>query len=216
MRNAVKLYDYYRSSCSYRVRIALNLKKLDYSVIPIHLVNNGGEQHSDEYHAINPQELVPSLETNDGIITQSLAIIEYLDEVHPYPALLPSDPLMRANVRSLALIIACEMHPVNNLRVLQTLKSKFDASDEQKSDWYHTFLKSGFDAFEIKLASLQRSKSVCFGDSITLADICLIPQIYNAKRFKFSLADYPLINEINEYCLTQPEFIKAVPTPPLE
>ncbi|MDF1757517.1 MAG: maleylacetoacetate isomerase [Legionellaceae bacterium] len=207
----MKLYDYFRSSCSYRVRIALNIKNVQYDVIPVHLVNNGGEQHSDSYRAINPQELVPSLETNDGIINQSLAIIDYLDEIHPEPKFLPLDSFYRAQVRSLALIIACEVHPLNNLRVLQTLVKELKVSDEQKISWYHKWLKNGFDSFELQLSKLPREKLVCFGDKITLADICLIPQVYNAKRFDFSLNDYPLISDINDYCLTLPEFKKAEP-----
>lgn len=212
----MKLYDYFRSSCSYRVRIALNLKKLDYTVIPVHLVNNGGEQHSDKYHKINQQELVPSLAVQDGILTQSLAIIEYLDEMYPDPKLLPSDIFSKAEVRSLALIIACEIHPLNNLRVLQTLVKDFNASEEQKNHWYHQWLKKGFDAMEEKLSHISRSNLVCYGDKITLADIFLIPQIYNAKRFKFSLDKYPLIQSINEYCLSLDAFKKASPKATIE
>lgn len=207
----MKLYDYYRSSCSYRVRIALNLKKLSYDTIPINLINNGGEQHSIEYKKINPQEIVPSLETNDGIITQSLAIIEYLDEVYPTPALLPKDPYAKSMVRGMALLIACEIHPLNNLRVLQTLKNELHVTKEQKLDWYHKWLKLGFTALESKLKATSREINVCFGNSVTMADICLIPQVYNAKRFDFSLTDYPLINSINEYCLSLSEFSEAEP-----
>lgn len=207
----MKLYDYYRSSCSYRVRIALNLKNLSYEVIPVHLVNNGGEQHLAEYKAINPQEIVPSLDTDDGIITQSLAIIDYLDEVYPTPALLPSGAFDRSIVRSLALMVTCEIHPLNNLRVLQTLKNDLKVSDEQKLAWYHKWLELGFSALETRLNALQRSKDICFGDDISLADICLIPQVYNAKRFEFPVSDYPLINAINDYCLSLPAFADAAP-----
>lgn len=207
----MKLYDYYRSSCSYRVRIALNLKSLSYEVIPVHLVNNGGEQHLAKYKAINPQAIVPSLDTDDGIITQSLAIIDYLDEVYPTPALLPNAAYDRSVVRSLALMIACEIHPLNNLRVLQTLKNDLKVSDEQKLAWYHKWLELGFTALETKLNSIQRSKNVCFGDEVSLADICLIPQVYNAKRFEFPVSDYPLIDAINDYCLSLPAFAKAAP-----
>lgn len=207
----MKLYDYYRSSCSYRVRIALNIKQINYETIPVHLVNDGGEQHNPEYHAVNPQELVPALEANGHILSQSLAIIEYLDEVNPLPALMPVHPLGRAQVRSLAMIIACDIHPLNNLRVLQTLREEFKASDDQVTGWYHQWLKAGFDAFEIKLANLHRKIPVCYENEISLADICLIPQVYNAKRFDFSLDKYPLIRDINDYCLTLPAFINAVP-----
>jgi maleylacetoacetate isomerase len=205
------LYDYFRSTACYRVRIALNLKNIAYEKIEIHLVNNGGEQHSPEYQHINPQGLVPSLDVNGHIISQSLAIIDYLDEAFPQVPLLPADPLIKANLRALALIVACDMHPLNNLRVLNRLKEQFTASQEQVTEWYHHWLKTGFDAFETQLSQLERSKPVCFGEQVSLADICLIPQIYNAKRFNFDLTDYPLINQINDYCLTLAAFQKAAP-----
>lgn len=207
----MKLYDYYRSSCCYRVRIALNIKQISYETIAIHLTNNGGEQHTQAYHTINPQALVPSLETNDHILHQSLAIIEYLDELNPEPALLPAHPLGRAQVRSLAFMIACDIHPLNNLRVLQTLRQEFQANEKQVTTWYHRWLKAGFDAFETRLTTLHRKIPVCYENHVSLADICLIPQVYNATRFGFSLQDYPLIQEINEYCLTLPAFNHAMP-----
>ncbi|WP_454780261.1 maleylacetoacetate isomerase [Legionella sp. WA2022007384] len=207
----MKLYDYFRSTACYRVRIALNLKDITYEKIDIHLVNHGGEQHSAEYKAVNPQELVPSLEINEQIISQSLAIIDYLDETYPTPALLPQNPLDKATVRSLALIVACDMHPLNNLRVLNRLKEQFQASETQVTEWYHHWLKAGFDAFEAKLMNLKRSQPFCFGDAVTLADLCLIPQVYNAHRFHFAMNNYPLINEINAHCLTLEQFKKAAP-----
>ncbi|MDP3705533.1 MAG: maleylacetoacetate isomerase [Legionellaceae bacterium] len=207
----MKLFDYYRSSCSYRVRIALNIKQVSYESIPIHLVNNHGEQHTSEYHDVNPQELVPALETNGHILSQSLAIIEYLDELNPLPALLPAHPLGRAQVRALAMIIACDTHPLNNLRVLQTLREEFQASDDQVTMWYHRWLTAGFNAFETKLTELHRKVPFCYEHDVSLADICLIPQIYNAKRFDFSLEAYPLIRDINDYCLTLPAFMNAAP-----
>lgn len=207
----MKLYDYFRSTACYRVRIALNIKNIAYEKIEIHLVNHGGEQNSPEYHQINSQGLVPSLDVNSRIISQSLAIIDYLDETFPQIPLLPADPLIKANLRALALIIACDLHPLNNLRVLNRLKEQFNANQEQVIEWYHHWLKAGFDAFETQLNQLERSKSVCFGEKVSLADICLIPQVYNAKRFNFDLAAYPLINEINNYCLTLPAFQKAAP-----
>jgi maleylacetoacetate isomerase len=207
----MKLYDYYRSSCCYRVRIALNIKQINYTAIPIHLVNQGGEQHSSAYNELNPQSLVPTLDENGHILTQSLAIIEYLDDINPNPALLPQNPLARAKIKSLALTIACDMHPLNNLRVLQTLKEQFQATDAQVTHWYHHWLKKGFDAIEITLQSLLRKKPVCYGTDVSLADICLIPQVYNAQRFGFSMDDYPLICEINNYCLTLPAFLHAAP-----
>lgn len=207
----MKLYDYYRSSCCYRVRIALNIKQINYTAIPVHLLNQGGEQHLSDYCKLNPQELVPTLDENGHIITQSLAIIEYLDDINPNPALLPQNPLARAKVKSLAFMIACDMHPLNNLRVLQALKEQFNASEDQITGWYHHWLKKGFDAIEITLQGLSRKKEVCYGLDVSIADICLIPQIYNAKRFDFSMKDYPLICEINDYCLTLPAFIDAAP-----
>lgn len=207
----MKLYDYYRSTACYRVRIALEHKGLSYKTIPVHLVNNGGEQHHSEYLALNPQGLVPALEVNGSILTQSLAIIEYLDETFPEKPLLPNDQLARAQVRSLALIVACDMHPLNNLRVLQQIKQDFQATDEQTTHWYHHWLKTGFDAFEARLKTLPRSTDVCYGDDISLADLCLIPQVYNAKRFHFPLDDYPLIQRINNHCLHFEAFDKVSP-----
>lgn len=207
----MKLYDYYRSSSSYRVRIALNIKEISYELIAIHLVNQGGEQHSPAYHQLNPQELVPTLDENGHILTQSLAIIEYLDELVPNPPLLPNTPFARAEVRSLAQLIACDMHPLNNLRVLQYLRQSLKSSESQVLDWYHTWLKQGFDAFEERLRHLPRKQAVCYGQDITLADLCLIPQVYNANRYEFSLTPYPLIQAINEYCLSLDAFAQAAP-----
>lgn len=207
----MKLYDYYRSTTCYRVRIALNIKNIHYEKIPIHLVNNGGEQHSANYHQINPQELIPSLEAQGQIIHQSLAIIDYLEEIFPEIPLLPHTILDKAQVRSLALLIACDMHPLNNLRILNRLKQQFKANETEIQDWYHHWLRLGFDAFEEKLHHLKRTKPVCLGDTPTLADICLIPQVYNAKRFNFAMDDYPLINQINTYCLTLVPFKNAAP-----
>lgn len=207
----MKLYDYFRSTACYRVRLALHIKNIAYEKIAIHLVNNGGEHHSPEYKTLNPQELVPSLEVNGQIITQSLAIIEYLDEVFPEHPLLPQDPIIKASLRSLALSVACDMHPLNNLRVLNRLKEQFKAGESQVMDWYHHWLKAGFDAFETQLTQLQRSKPVCFGSEISMADICLIPQVYNAHRFHFPMDNYPIITKINEYCLSIPAFQDAAP-----
>lgn len=205
------LYDYFRSTACYRVRIALNLKKIAYETIEVHLVNNGGEQHSPQYHQVNPQELVPSLDINGHTLSQSLAIIDYLEETYPEIPLFPKDPFTKATLKSMAFIVACDMHPLNNLRVLNRLKEQFKANEEQVLDWYHHWLKAGFDAFEEQLTRLERNKPICFGSEITLADVCLIPQVYNAKRFHFNMANYPIINEINEYCSTIPAFRNAAP-----
>ena len=191
----MKLYDYYRSTASYRVRIALNFKNISYETFSVHLVNNG----------------VPTLNANGHLLSQSLAIIEYLEEINPDPPLFPHDPLGREHIRSLALMIACDMHPLNNLRVLQQLKQQFKATELQINEWYHHWLKEGFDAIETKLKNLPRKNHVCYGQDISLADIFLIPQVYNAKRFNFPMNDYPLINKINDYCLTIDSFIAAAP-----
>ncbi len=207
----MKLYDYPRSTACYRVRIALNYKNISYETSLVHLLNQGGEQHLPDYLALNPQGLVPALEMNGTLLTQSLAIIEYLDDLYPTPALLPSHPLARAQVRRLALIIACDIHPMNNLRVLQRLKQEFQATESQTEAWYHHWLKTGFDAIEAHLKELPRSIDVCYGDSISLADLCLIPQVYNANRFHFSLDNYPLIQRINQHCIELTAFSGAAP-----
>ncbi|KTD06875.1 maleylacetoacetate isomerase [Legionella jamestowniensis] len=207
----MKLYDYYRSTASYRVRLALNIKNISYEKIPVHLTGHNGEQHSSEYLTINPQGLVPTLDENGHILSQSLAIIEYLDEINPTPPLLPPTPLGRAQVRSMALTVACDMHPLNNLRVLTRLRDQFQASEEQVMDWYHHWLKLGFDTLERKLQSLHPKHMYCYGSEPTLADICLIPQVFNAYRFGFSMEAYPLINDINAHCLTLTAFKDAAP-----
>ncbi|ASQ46495.1 maleylacetoacetate isomerase [Legionella clemsonensis] len=207
----MKLYDYYRSTACYRVRLALNIKGISYEKIPVHLVGHDGEQHGATYLAINPQGLVPTLDENDHILSQSLAIIEYLDEINPAPPLLPPTPLGRAQVRSMALTIACDMHPLNNLRVLTRLRDQFQASEEQVMDWYYHWLRLGFDTLEKTLQSLPHKYLYCYGNKLTLADICLIPQVYNAHRFGFSMEAYPLINEINAHCLTLAPFKEAAP-----
>lgn len=207
----MKLYDYYRSTACYRVRIALNIKNISYETLPVHLVNNGGEQHRPEYLQLNPQGLVPTLDENGHIINQSLAIIEYLEEMSPTPPLLPQTPLGRAQVRGMALTIACDMHPLNNLRVLTRLRNQFHANEQQVMEWYHHWLKQGFDALESRLQSLPHKNQVCYGSEVSMADVCLIPQVYNAHRFGFSMTNYPIINEINAHCLTLTPFRDAVP-----
>ncbi len=205
------LYDYYRSSACYRVRIALNLKNLGYDTVPVHLINNGGEQFSPQYQKINPQTLVPSLDIGGQIITQSLAIIEYLDDVHPEPALLPHDPVKKALVRAFALTITADIHPLNNLRVLKYLQGMLHVTDEQKNMWYQNWIQKGFVALEAQLSSHNDGAPFCFGDTPSLADICLVPQMYNARRFNCDLTPYPALRRIDTHCQEIAAFSLARP-----
>lgn len=212
----MQLYSYFRSSASYRVRIALNLKGLSYEQMPVHLVKDGGQQFSEQYREINPESLVPTLlDSHDGqaiSISQSLAILEYLEEKYPEPALLPTDFAARAYVRSFSLSIACDIHPVNNLRILKYLSANFSATDEQKNTWYRHWCELGLSVIEQRLNRDKRSGKFCFGDSPGMADCCLIPQIYNAQRFKCDLSGMPKIMAINERCLTLDAFDRATPS----
>ncbi len=204
----MKLYTYFRSSAAYRVRIALNLKGLPYEMIPIHLTKDGGKQHSSEYRAVNRQELVPTLALDGGgLLTQSLAIIEYLDETHPQPPLLPGDPVARAHVRELAQVIACDIHPIDNLRVLQYLKRTLKHEQPDIDAWYQHWIVQGFNAIEPMLAA---TPYAC-GAQVTLADICLVPQVANARRFKMPLEAYPKIVAVDAACQKLPAFDKARP-----
>lgn len=205
----LKLYDYIRSSASYRVRIALAVKGVEYTQVPVHLLNNGGEQHSVEYLAVNPQGLVPCLLSEEGTFTQSMAIMEYLEERYPDPAILPESAEQRAYVRSIAQIIACDMHPLNNLRVLNFITDVLGHDKNVKMAWYHHWLRLGFNSLEILLNNQQLYGQCCFADQVTLADICLIPQIANAFRFRFPMDDYPTLMAINNHCLTLPAFKSA-------
>lgn len=207
----MQLYDYYRSTASYRVRIALAIKGLDYEKIPVHLLNQGGEQHSADYALINPQHLVPTLRDKKLTLSQSIAIIEYLEECFPSPSLYPTSKTAKARVKSLSLSIACDIHPLNNLRVLNYLTQELNISQAQKMAWYFHWLKLGFEALEQQLKSIARTVPVCYGNSVSLADLCLIPQVYNANRFEFPMDDYPLIQEINCYCLSLTAFQQAMP-----
>lgn len=205
----MKLYGYWRSSAAYRVRIALNLKQLSFENLPVHLVKNGGEQHSDSYKALNPSELVPTLVDGDISLNQSLAIIEYLDEMYPKPALLPQDVATKAKVRALALDIACDIHPLNNLRVLQYLSGTLAVTDVVKTDWIKHWLHSGFTALEQRLS--QSAGQFCFGDEVTLADICLVPQVYNALRFAQDMSAFPTVMAIQHNCQQLAAFALAAP-----
>jgi maleylacetoacetate isomerase len=205
------LYSYWRSSSAYRVRIALNLKGLEYSQRPVHLVRDGGEQHSEEYRRINPLGLVPSLVHGDKVIVESLAICEYLDETFPAQPLLPRGAAQRARVRALALGIACEVQPLNNLAVLQYLKTELKADETAVRHWYHRWIERGFSALEEWLSGNGGSGEFCHGDTPGLADCCLVPQVYNAERFDFDLGPYPRISEITARCRQRTEFVAAEP-----
>ena len=206
----MKLYSFFRSSASYRVRIALNMKGLSYEQVPIHLRRGGGEQFSAAYTAINPQALVPTLEDEGKIFTQSLAIIEYLEEKYPKPALLPASPASKAIVRGMALIIACEVHPIQNLRVLNYLKATYNQPDEQVNRWAQHWIDLGLLALEQSIIRDGGGK-FCFGETPTLADICLVPQLGNARRFGCDLARYPTILAIEKNCLAIAAFANAAP-----
>lgn len=207
-----KLYTYFRSSAAYRVRIALALKGVAHEAIRVHLARNGGEQHSPAYRDKNPQGLVPVFELDEGtVLTQSLAIIEYLDETQPGPALLPADAVGRARVRAIAQGIACDIHPINNLRVLQYLGGQLGATQEQKDAWYHHWIATGLQGLEAMLAGHPDTDRFCHGDTPTLADCCLVPQLFNARRFNCPLDAYPTLLRIDAACAELPAFQQAAP-----
>ena len=212
----MQLYNYFRSSASYRVRIAMNLKGLPFDYEPIHLVRNGGEQRSAEFLALNPDGLVPVFidDTRDPpfTLTQSLAIIEYLDELHPEPPLLPREALERARVRALALNIACEIHPVNNLRVLKYLTQVLKVDDAAKNAWYRHWVETGLQAFEQQLVASSMTGTFCHGETPTLADLALVPQVFNARRFECDLTAMPTVLRIVEACSALDAFRDAVPS----
>ncbi|UGQ44812.1 maleylacetoacetate isomerase [Massilia endophytica] len=208
----MKLYTYFRSSAAYRVRIALNLKGLAYESVPVHLLRNGGEQLGEAYRAVNPSALVPALEDDGAVLTQSMAIIEYLDEMHPTMPLLPQDALGRARVRALSLTVACDTHPLGNLRVLKHLKGHMGLSEEAKMDWYRHWMNEGMAALEAQLARDGATGRFCHGDTPTMADCFLVPQVFNAQRFEIGLAPYPTIAAIHEHCAQLPAFRQAHPS----
>jgi len=207
----MKLYTFFRSSASFRVRIALNLKNIPYDQAPIHLRRGGGEQLMAAYKAINPQALVPALEDNGSILTQSLAIIEYLEEKYPQPPILPTDPADKALVRSMAMVIACEVHPIQNLRVLNYVKATYNQTDAQVNQWAQHWIDLGLAALEQMIGAQSKRGKFCFGDSPTLADICLVPQLGNARRYGCDLAKYASILEIEKNCMALPAFAAAAP-----
>jgi maleylpyruvate isomerase len=207
----IQLYTFFRSSAAYRVRIALNLKGLSYESIPVHLLRGGGEQHSQSYAQLNPTQLIPSLVDGDLTLGQSLAILEYLEEAYPQPALLPGDVAGRARVRGLSLAIACDIHPLNNLRVLQYLEHKLKVGEAARSGWYQHWILLGFSALETMLCSSSMTGDFCHGSTPTLADCFLVPQVANARRFDIALDDFPTICRIDAHCADLPAFAKALP-----
>jgi maleylacetoacetate isomerase len=207
---ALQLYNYFRSSASYRVRIALALKGLDYEYLPIHLVKN--EQLTPPFSDIAPAKLVPLLKDDDKLLSQSLAIIEYLDETHPEPPLLPGDALARARIRALSFDIACEIHPLNNLRVLRYLVHEMKLADEDKNRWYRHWVETGLEAVEKQLAGSAQTGRFCHGDTPTLADVTLVPQIFNAQRMDCRLDHVPTVMRVFDECMKHDAFIKAQPS----
>jgi maleylacetoacetate isomerase len=204
----VKLYSFFRSSAAYRTRIALNLKGLSYETVPIHLSKDGGMQRSDAFRRINPHMRVPALVMSSGeVLTQSLAIIEYLDEVYPEPPLLPADALARVRVRAAAQLVACDIHPLNNLMTLNYLKNTLNHDQTEINAWYASWVEAGFAAIETML----RPGPYAFGAHVTLADICLVPQVFNARRFKVALDRFPNIVAVDAACLELTAFDRARP-----
>ena len=208
----MKLYTYFRSSAAYRVRIALNLKGLEYDAIPVHLLRDGGEQLQEQYRSINPSGLVPAFQDEYITLTQSMAILEYLDDAHPQVPIMPKDAAERARVRELAQIIACDIHPVNNLRVLRYLVHELGVSEEQKAEWYRHWLVGGLEVLEKHLARDPSAGPLCHGHTPTIADCCLVPQVFNAQRHGIDVSIYPNIARINAQCIEIPAFVAAHPS----
>ncbi len=207
----LRLYSYWRSSAAYRVRIALNLKRLNYEIVPVHLLDNGGEQRSADYRKLNPQALVPTLKHGHRMLRQSMAIIEYLDETWPSPPLLPATARDRARARAIAQAIACDIHPVNNLRVLQYLEREWGVPQPERDDWVRHWIEEGFAAIEDMLADALSTGTFCDGEQPGLPDCCLVPQVYNARRFGVDMGRYPTIQRIHDACMALPEFDAAQP-----
>lgn len=207
----MELYTYFRSSAAYRVRIALNLKGLKADDRCVHLLKDGGQQHKPEFKCLNPQGFVPALGDQGHILIQSMAIIEYLEETHPEPRLLPKDALGRARVRGLAQLVACDIHPLNNQRVMQYLEKEFGADAAVKKRWMQRWITEGFEAMERLLAGNPDTGKFCHGDTPTIADAFLVPQMFNAKRFEIDLTAFPTLRRIDAHCLTLKAFSDAAP-----
>ena len=209
--NKLVLHNYFRSSAAYRVRIAMNLKGLDYDYVPVHLTREGGMQFKDSYTALNPQQLVPLLDDDGFQLSQSLAIIEYLDEKFPAIRLLPDSLQGRARVRQLTLAIACDVHPLQNLRVLKYLTNKLGLTEDDKAEWIKNWLELGLTALETDLARAPTRGKFCFGDTPTMADCALVPQLFSATRFNIDIKAYPTLRSIYEACEALPEIAAAHP-----
>ncbi len=207
----LNLYTYFRSSAAFRVRIALEWKGLAFHSIPVHLLREGGGQHAPEYVARNPQRLIPALDVDGRMLTQSLAILEYLEETHPQPPLLPPDAIGRARVRALCAAVACDIHPLNNLRVLRYLSSTLGIDEPRRDAWYRHWIEIGFEAIERLLQRDRPPGPYCHGETPTLADCCLIPQVFNANRYRIPLDPYPTIRAIHDACLRLEAFQRAAP-----
>lgn len=207
----LELFSYWRSSAAYRVRIGLNLKGLAYEITPVHLIRDGGQQHGEGYAALNPQELVPTLRHGEQVLHQSMAILEYLDEIFGGPLLLPDDAAGRARVRALAQLVACDIHPLNNLRVMQFFSDTWNVPQVEREDWTRHWIQLGFEAMERMLVESVDTGRFCHGDTPTLADCCLVPQLYNARRFNVDLGPYPTLVRIEAECLALPAFEAARP-----
>ncbi len=207
----MELYDFGLSVASYRVRIALNLKGLAYHRVPVSLTKSGGEQHAAEYRALNPQGLLPTLVDDDFVLTQSLAIIEYLDETRPEPALLPATPKERARARQLAHIMVSDTHPLLNLRVLAYMRATMQQDEVTRSKWFRNWLTDGLDALELWLTADYRHMRYCLGEEITLPDVCLVPLMYAARRFSLAVDDFPRLCKIEAECLRLDAFANAAP-----
>jgi maleylacetoacetate isomerase len=206
-----RLYSYWRSSAAYRVRIAVNLKSIDHELVPVSLVKDGGEQRKAEYRAINPQGFVPFYDDGTVATGQSLAIMEYLEETHPEPPLLPRDAADRARVRAFANLVCCDIHPINNLRVMQYLERELGADQQVRDDWYRHWMREGFAAAEVLAARATERGEFVLGGAPTMADVCLVPQMYNARRLELSLDAFPRLVDIDAACRELEAFVRAAP-----